>query len=91
MNAPEFKLKLQYEQPMNFPQFLQHSKSSGNIQQQIQLAAAARRNVVQMTTLHSNQPILISYPLESPNSALSTDKVQKVRVLQVQNYIIIIY
>lgn len=68
VNAPEFKL--QCGQPFNFPQFIQHSKSSGNIQQQIQLAVAARRHVIQMANSSSNQ--IFSNPYEVPNPEVPT-------------------
>lgn len=73
VNAPEFKLKLQYEQPFNFPQLIKYSKSSGNI---IQLAATARRNAAQMATLSSNQPTNQSHPSGGINVALSSERVQ---------------
>lgn len=69
VNAPEFTVMnrdAQHTQPLGFfspnTQFLQHSKSSGNIQQQIQLAAA-RRQAVQMANLSASQAILVSHPL----------------------------
>lgn len=65
VNAPEFKLK--YDEPITFPQFIQHSKSSGNIQQQIQLAAA-RRHATQMLNATSNQPIMFSHPFDVLNA-----------------------
>lgn len=43
-------------------QFLQHSKSSGNIQQQLQLAAA-RRHAVQMANM-AGPRILVQHPLQ---------------------------
>lgn len=69
VNAPEFTVMnrdAQHTQPLGFfspnTQFLQHSKSSNNIQQQIQLAAA-RRQAVQMANLSASQAILVSHPL----------------------------
>lgn len=72
MNAPEFKL--QCGQSFNFPQFIQHSKSSGNIQQQIQFAVAARRRAVETANTLSNQ-ILPSLEVLHPAGS-TTDRVQ---------------
>lgn len=69
MNAPEFK----------FPQFIQHSKSSGNIQQQIQLAAAARRHATQIANSTSNQPILFPHPFDMLNAKMSTPSTDRVQ------------
>lgn len=77
VNAPEFKLKC--EGSNTFPQFIQHSKSSGNIHQQIQLAAAARKQKTQIMNSSSNQPVLFSHPfevLDAKISAPSSDRVQ---------------
>lgn len=70
VNAPEFTVSREHAQntqPLGIfspnAQFLQHSKSSGNIQQQMQLAAA-RRHAVQMANLSSPQAILVSHPLQ---------------------------
>lgn len=68
MHAPEFTLnrEAQAQQAMGLysanPQFLQHSKSSGNIQQQLQLAAA-KRHAVQMANLAASRTIFVQHPL----------------------------
>lgn len=68
MHAPEFTLNrdAQAQQGIGLysanPQFLQHSKSSGNIQQQLQLAAA-RRHAVQMANLAASRTIFMQHPL----------------------------
>lgn len=69
VHAPEFTLNrdAQVQQTMGLysanPQFLQHSKSSGNIQQQLQLAAA-KRHAVQMANLAASRTIFVQHPLQ---------------------------
>lgn len=77
VNAPEFKLK--HEESFTFPQFIQHSKSSGNIQQQIQLAAAARRHATQIANSSTNQPILFSHPFDMLNAKVSAPSSERVQ------------
>lgn len=86
VNAPEFKFKLQCEPSINFPQFIHHSKSSGNIQQQIQLAAAARRHAIQVAKRH--EPITFSHPFELLNAKVSNPSSDRVQS-NVRNEIII--
>lgn len=68
VNAPEFTINREQSNMQSFGifsgnnQFLQHSKSSGNIQQQIQLAAA-RRHAVQMANM-AGPRILVQHPLQ---------------------------
>lgn len=67
VNAPEFTVNREvHTQPVGFfsapnGQFLQHSKSSGNIQHQIQLAIA-RHQAEQIA--NSPRTILFSHPLQ---------------------------
>lgn len=76
MHAPEFTLNrdAQVQQTMGLysanPQFLQHSKSSGNIQQQLQLAAA-KRHAVQMANLAASRTIFVQHPLQIQQIAMS--------------------
>lgn len=69
VNAPEFTINrdIQNVAPIGFfptnAQLLQHSKSSGNMQQQIQLAAA-RRHALQMANLATPRTILVAHPLQ---------------------------
>lgn len=78
VHAPEFTINRERDaqQPMGLfaanPQFLQHSKSSGNIQQQLQLAVA-RRHAVQMANLNTTRTIFVSHPLQLQqlNSSIS--------------------
>lgn len=59
VNAPEFK----------FPQFIQHSKSSGNIQQ----------HATQITNSSSNQPILFPHPFDMLNAKVSAPSSERVQ------------
>lgn len=64
VNAPEFTVKtVQNTQPVGFfsspNTYLQHSKSSGNIQHQIQLAVAR-----QIANINSPRTILVSQPIQ---------------------------
>lgn len=74
VHAPEFTLnrEAQAQQGIGLysanPQFLQHSKSSGNIQQQLQLAAA-RRHAVQMANLAASRTIFVQHPLQMQQMA----------------------
>ncbi|XP_031618941.1 uncharacterized protein LOC116338042 [Contarinia nasturtii] len=71
VNAPEFTVinreVQQNTQPIGFftpnAQFLQHSKSSGNIQHQIQLAVA-RHHAEQMANINTPRTILVSHPMQ---------------------------
>lgn len=69
VNAPEFTVnrEVQNTQPVGYfsspnAQYLQHSKSSGNIQHQIQLAVA-RHHAEQMANINPPPPILVSHPI----------------------------
>lgn len=78
VHAPEFTINRERDaqQPIGLfaanAQFLQHSKSSGNIQQQLQLAVA-RRHAVQMANLNTPRTIFVSHPLQLQqlNSSIS--------------------
>lgn len=67
VNAPEFTVNREmHTQPVGFfsasnAKFLQHSKSSGNIQHQIQLAIA-RHQAEQIANINSPRTILVSHP-----------------------------
>lgn len=70
VNAPEFTINREQSNVQSFSlfsgknnQFLQHSKSSGNIQKQMQLAAA-RRHAVQMANM-ARPSILVQNPLQT--------------------------
>lgn len=66
VNAPEFTISREQSNVQSFGmfsgsnQFLQHSKSNGNIQQQLQLAAARRQMANQM----AGPRILVQHPLQ---------------------------
>lgn len=68
VNAPEFTVNREQSNVQSFGlfsannQYLEHSKSSGNIQQQMQLAAA-RRHAVQMANM-AGPRILVQHPLQ---------------------------
>lgn len=71
VNAPEFTVNRDISEAQNTPvgffsspnaQFLQHSKSSGNIQHQIQLAVA-RHHAEQMANINPSRTILVSHPV----------------------------
>lgn len=69
VNAPEFTInrEVHNNQPHSFfsQQFIQHSKSSGNIQQQIQQAIARRHAAgLSIPQTINNQTILVSHPLQ---------------------------
>ncbi|XP_055302841.1 uncharacterized protein LOC129568677 isoform X2 [Sitodiplosis mosellana] len=81
VNAPEFTVNrdVQNTQPVGFfsspnAQYLQHSKSSGNIQHQIQLAVA-RHHAEQMTNINSPRTILVSHPIQLQRMGLGVDSV----------------